>query len=62
MASTIQALQRSQRARQPWPPDDTEESVVGTDFHQMTITNLRVGITIAALAKRRSFLSHSTLQ
>ncbi len=27
-----------------WPPDDTEESVVGTDRHQMTITNLRLGI------------------
>jgi hypothetical protein len=27
-----------------WPPDDTEESVVGTDRHQMTITNVRLGI------------------
>jgi hypothetical protein len=27
-----------------WPPDDTEESVVGTNLHQMTITNLRWGI------------------
>ena len=27
-----------------WPPDDTEESVVGTDLHQMTIMNLRWGI------------------
>jgi Uma2 family endonuclease len=27
-----------------WPPDDTEESVVGTDRHQMTIINLRLGI------------------
>ena len=33
-----------------WPPDDTEESVVGTDFHQLTITNLRLGINeLAAL-------------
>jgi Uma2 family endonuclease len=27
-----------------WPPDDTEESVVGTGWHQMTIINLRWGI------------------
>ena len=27
-----------------WPPDDTEESVVGTDLHQMTIINLRWGM------------------
>ena len=27
-----------------WPPDDTEESVVGTDLHQTTIINLRWGI------------------
>lgn len=26
-----------------WPPDDTEESVVGTDVHQMTILNVRLG-------------------
>src|SRR5579863_5101239 len=29
---------------EPWPPDDTEESVVGTDLHQMTIINVRTGI------------------
>jgi len=27
-----------------WPPDDTEESVLGTDLHQTAITNLRWGI------------------
>ena len=27
-----------------WPPDDTEESVVGTDLHQTNIINLRWGI------------------
>ena len=27
-----------------WPPDDTEESVVGTDLHQMTIINVRLGL------------------
>jgi hypothetical protein len=31
-----------------WPPDDTEESVLGTDLHQMTITNLRLGINEVA--------------
>jgi Putative restriction endonuclease len=28
----------------PWPPDDTEESVLGINLHQTTITNLRWGI------------------
>ncbi len=27
-----------------WPPDDTEESVMGTDLHQLTIINLRLGM------------------
>ncbi len=27
-----------------WPPDDTEESVMGTDLHQLTIMNLRWGM------------------
>lgn len=31
-------------AAEVWPPDDSEESVVGTDLHQMTIMNLRWGI------------------
>ncbi|HWE61163.1 MAG TPA: Uma2 family endonuclease [Chloroflexota bacterium] len=26
-----------------WPPDDTEESVLGTNLHQGTITNVRLG-------------------
>ena len=34
-----------------WPPDDSEESVVGTDLHQMTIINLRWGLNeVARLA------------
>jgi hypothetical protein len=33
-----------------WPPDDTEESVLGTPYHQTTITNVRVGINEAAEA------------
>jgi hypothetical protein len=31
-----------------WPPDDTEESVLGTDLHQTTIGDLRLGINSAA--------------
>jgi hypothetical protein len=31
-----------------WPPDDVEESIVGTDLHQKTITNLRLGINECA--------------
>ena len=31
-----------------WPPDDTEESVLGTNLHQATITNLRVGLNEVA--------------
>ena len=34
-----------------WPPDDTEESVVGTPFHQGTIGNVRFGINEAAAAR-----------
>lgn len=33
---------------EPWPPDDTEESVLGTDLHQTTIRNLTMGINEAA--------------
>ena len=32
----------------PWPPNDTEESVLGTDLHQTTITNLRIGLNECA--------------
>jgi len=35
-----------------WPPDDTEESILGTDLHQTTITNLRWGINEAARLHR----------
>jgi hypothetical protein len=31
-----------------WPPDDTEESVLGTNLHQTAIINLRTGINEAA--------------
>lgn len=33
-----------------WPPDDTEESVLGTNLHQATITNLRLGLNEIAAA------------
>ena len=41
-----------------WPPDDTEESVLGTNLHQTTITNLRLGLNeVAALqAEERGVL------
>jgi hypothetical protein len=35
-------------ALEPWPPNDTEESIVGTDLHQTTITNLRIGLNESA--------------
>lgn len=50
MARAIRTPLRAQAARQPWPPDDTEESVMGTDFHQMTIMNLRWGTNEVAHA------------
>jgi Putative restriction endonuclease len=37
----------------PWPPDDTEESVLGTDLHQTTIRNLVLGINVAAHTGRQ---------
>ncbi len=50
MAST--AIQQAQPYT-AWPPDDTEESVVGTDRHQMTIMNVRFGINELAHAAIR---------
>ena len=44
MASEIQTASRPSLPGDAWPPDDTEESVLGTDLHQTTITNLRWGI------------------
>ena len=34
-----------------WPPDDTEESVLGTNLHQGTITNLRWGLNEVAASR-----------
>jgi hypothetical protein len=41
-----------------WPPDDTEESVLGANLHQTAITNLRLGLNeLAALeADKRGVL------
>jgi hypothetical protein len=36
-----------------WPPNDTEESIVGTDWHQTTIMNIRWGINEIARAEAR---------
>ena len=53
MAMATYAGRRTRLLVEPWPPDDTEESVVGTDFHQMTIINLRLGINEVARTLRR---------
>ncbi len=44
MVSETHARAHAQPAPEPWPPDDTEESVLGIDLHQTTIHNLRLGI------------------
>lgn len=47
---TFEALLEAQQSayREPWPPDDTEESVLGSDLHQTTIRCLATGINEAA--------------
>jgi hypothetical protein len=40
-----------------WPPDDTEESVLGTTLHQGTITNARLGLNEEALALKDAELA-----
>jgi hypothetical protein len=35
-----------------WPPNDTEVSCLGTNLHQTTITNLRLGLNEAARASQ----------
>jgi Putative restriction endonuclease len=44
MVSETRARPDALTAPASWPPDDTEESVLGIDLHQTTITNLRWGI------------------
>ena len=48
MASETQARTRPFRPGEVWPPDDTEESILGADLHQTTITNVRRGLNEAA--------------
>ena len=44
-------LARMNQPEMRWPPNDTEESVVGTDWHQTTIMNIRWGINEIAQAE-----------
>lgn len=48
MASETQIRPWSRPPEDAWPPDDTEESVVGTDLHQKSIINLRWGLNEVA--------------
>jgi len=48
MASETQSRPRMAAPTHPWPPHDTEESILGTDLHQTTITNVRWGINEVA--------------
>jgi hypothetical protein len=51
--ATAHALQDwSPHPVEPWPADDTEESILGTDLHQGTITSLRLGLNGAARLSR----------
>src|SRR5438067_12759710 len=52
MASEMQIRPWPRSPVDVWPPDDTEESIWGTDLHQMTITNLRLGINEVARLRR----------
>ncbi len=53
MASETQARPWLYPPAEVWPPDDTEESSVGTDLHQTTILNLRLGINEVAHLSRQ---------
>lgn len=48
MASEARTRARPFPRGDVWPPNDTEESVLGSDLHQTTITNLRWGLNEAA--------------
>lgn len=48
MASEAHRRARSLLLDPVWPPDDTEESIVGVDLHQLTILNSRFGINEVA--------------
>ncbi len=47
------------RDRQPWPPDDSEESVVGSEYHQRIIDGVRDGLEMAGIAAGASWHVHS---
>lgn len=61
MASETEVWPQSPAYRAPWPPDDTEESVVGTNLHQKTIINLRWGINEVARMRMQAESSQSVL-
>jgi len=48
MASETPVRPRQRASTTPWPPHDSEESIVGTDLHQTTITNVRWAMNEAA--------------
>ncbi len=48
MASETRTYAHAVPSTEVWPPDDTEESVLGTNLHQTTIINLRWGINESA--------------
>jgi Uma2 family endonuclease len=52
MTSQAEVRALRQSLGQPWPPDDTEESVVGIELHQINIRNLCLGITEVAERRR----------
>jgi len=53
MARNIQTEPRWVQRVEAWPPDDTEESILGIELHQGTITVVRWGINeTAALAQK----------
>jgi hypothetical protein len=53
MVSETHARPGAAAAAHPWPPDDTEQSVLGIDLHQTTIRTLCAGINeLAAIHQR----------
>ncbi len=53
MARNIQTEPRWSRHVEAWPPDDTEESILGIELHQATITIVRWGINETAGLSRK---------
>jgi hypothetical protein len=45
----------------PWPPDDSEESVVGSEYHQHVIDAVRDGLRMAARANGAEWHTQSQL-